>query len=74
MCVTGGHGEPSGLVRIEWDGRSLALGRPGELESPESNGVPEVYAEVLDGVGLRLTVSVLPRGARRQDGRGRRER
>ncbi|MFD3621064.1 LamG-like jellyroll fold domain-containing protein [Streptomyces sp. NPDC058676] len=53
-----GGGQGSGLVRIERDGRSLALGWPGELPEPALDGTSALYPEVLDGVDLRLTASV----------------
>ncbi|MFE5944411.1 LamG-like jellyroll fold domain-containing protein [Streptomyces sp. NPDC056480] len=51
----GGSGDP--LVRIEENGRSLALGWPAKLPAPELEGSNAVYREVMKGVDLRVTAS-----------------
>jgi hypothetical protein len=53
-----GGGDAADLVRIERDGRSLALGWPGELPEPTLDGDSALYREVLPGVDLKLTASV----------------
>ncbi|MFD6532076.1 LamG-like jellyroll fold domain-containing protein [Streptomyces sp. NPDC060184] len=52
----GGTGQP--LVRIEKDGKSLALDWPEALPKPELEGDSALYPEVLKGVDLRVTASV----------------
>ncbi|MEV6331108.1 LamG domain-containing protein [Streptomyces sp. NPDC051909] len=52
-----GGGQDDPLVRIEKDGRSLALSWPGELPKPELDGDSALYKEVLAGVDLKVTAS-----------------
>ncbi|WP_461712310.1 hypothetical protein [Streptomyces sp. DSM 41013] len=56
MTLSGG-GEAGPLARIEDEGRSLALDWPGELPAPSLDGSRAVYAEVLPGVDLQVTVT-----------------
>lgn len=51
----GGNAEP--LARIEDEGRSLALDWPGTLPAPRLDGSKAVYADVLPGVDLQVTVT-----------------
>ncbi|MFF5492567.1 LamG domain-containing protein [Streptomyces aquilus] len=51
-------GDGSDLVSVTRDGRTLALGWPGELPEPTLDGDSALYREVLPGVDLRLTASV----------------
>ncbi|WP_326655966.1 LamG domain-containing protein [Streptomyces anthocyanicus] len=56
MALSGG-GEADPLAQIEDDGRSLALDWPGKLPAPSLDGPRAVYAEVLPGVDLQVTVT-----------------
>ncbi|MER5734420.1 LamG domain-containing protein [Streptomyces sp. NPDC002262] len=51
----GGTGDP--LVRIEEEGRSLALSWPERLPVPELDGSNAIYREVMEGVDLRVIAS-----------------
>ncbi|MET8348076.1 LamG domain-containing protein [Streptomyces microflavus] len=50
-------GADSPLVRIEERGRSLELGWPGTLPTPELDGASALYRDVKDGVDLKVTAS-----------------
>ncbi|MFJ2829124.1 LamG domain-containing protein [Streptomyces sp. NPDC087263] len=52
-----GGGEDAPLVRVAREGRSIALGWPGQLPKPVLEGASAVYAEVLQGVDLRMTAT-----------------
>ncbi|WP_229919703.1 LamG-like jellyroll fold domain-containing protein [Streptomyces minutiscleroticus] len=52
-----GGGSDDPLVRIDKDGRSLALGWPGRLPEPELDGTSALYRGVLDDVDLKVTAS-----------------
>ncbi|MFC8344921.1 LamG domain-containing protein [Streptomyces sp. NPDC057280] len=56
IAFSGGDG--SDLVSVTRDGRTLALGWPGELPEPTLDGDSALYSEVLPGVDLKLTASV----------------
>ncbi|MEV8393751.1 MULTISPECIES: LamG-like jellyroll fold domain-containing protein [unclassified Streptomyces] len=57
MAFSGG-GESQPLVKISERGRSLQLGWPGNLPTPELNGASALYPEVLPGVDLKVAASV----------------
>ncbi|MFI6286666.1 LamG domain-containing protein [Streptomyces sp. NPDC051018] len=52
-----GGGDGAGLVKIDREGRSLALGWPGRLPVPVLDGASAVYANVLPDVDLRMTAT-----------------
>lgn len=53
-----GGGDDGALVRIAREGRSIALGWSGQLPKPVLDGPSAVYADVLQGVDLRMTATV----------------
>ncbi|MET9820628.1 MULTISPECIES: LamG domain-containing protein [unclassified Streptomyces] len=57
QMVLSGGGDAGPLARIEDGGRSLALDWPGALPDPTLDGSRAVYAEVLPGVDLQVTVT-----------------
>ncbi|WP_405633875.1 LamG domain-containing protein [Streptomyces sp. NBC_01174] len=52
-----GGGPGSGMVRLQKDGKSLALGWPDALPEPRLNADAATYADVLPGVDLQLTAT-----------------
>ncbi|WP_416972443.1 LamG-like jellyroll fold domain-containing protein [Streptomyces sp. 4F14] len=56
MALSAG-GDKTPLARIEDAGRSLELRWPGTLPAPRLDGTSAVYADVLSGVDLKVTVT-----------------
>ncbi|MHC5906288.1 laminin G domain-containing protein [Streptomyces sp. S6] len=56
MALSAG-GDKAALARIEDEGRSLELRWPGALPAPRLDGASAVYADVLSGVDLKVTVT-----------------
>ncbi|MEW2099596.1 hypothetical protein AB0882_25430 [Streptomyces sp. NPDC012485] len=52
-----GGGPGSGMVRLQKEGKSLALGWPDALPEPRLNADAATYADVLPGVDLQLTAT-----------------